>query len=342
MININMAISATPGLPKVTEPHDTSHFISYYFPANLIETFNLIRAMDSILVLTDFSYTAYNAAKYAVNLANKLPEAKVILLHSFNNCEDPAPPYASEVQDPWIKALERLNDMQGLLELFASKTTRIEIKTDEGCLEKTIKRISDEKEVGLIVLGSKGNSDKTSFIGSNTHKLAHISEIPLLIVPPDTEFQIIQKAVFACELHETASISLRDNRNFIHLLHSKISSIFYQNESEDFDPRAAKHLKALYQLLDSIEPNLSYVQGEQAVESTISFALNNDMQLVTIILKTPAFLDTILHPNPVSQLAQYADFPILVLKPVNFKKEFSDRDKEKNNRKKHETAEDRL
>lgn len=277
--------------------------------------------MDSILVLTDFSYTAYNAAKYAINLANKLPEAKVILLHSFNNCQDAPPPYASEIQDPWIKALERLNDMQELLELFASRTTRIEIRTDEGCLKNTIKRISDEKEIGLIILGSKGNSDKTSFIGSNTHTIAQISEIPLLIIPPDTEFQSLQKAVFACELHDTASVSLRDNQNFIHLLHSKISSIYYQDETEEFDPKAAKHLKALYQLLDSIEPRLSFVQGEQAAESTINFALNNDMQLVTIILKTPDFLDAILQLSSVSQLAQYADFPILVLKPVNYKKE---------------------
>ncbi|WP_207423592.1 universal stress protein [Desertivirga brevis] len=277
--------------------------------------------MDSILVLTDFSYTAYNAAKYAINLANKLPEAKVILLHSFNNCQDSAPPYASEIQDPWIKALERLNDMKGLLELFASKTTGIEIRTDEGCLKNTIKRISDEKEVGLIVLGSKGNSDETDFIGSNTHCIAHISEIPLLIVPPDSEFQILYKAVFACELHDTASISLRENQNFIHLLHAKISSIYYQNDTEEFDPKAVKHLKALYQLLDSIEPGLSFVQGENAAESTINFALTNDIELVVVILKTPDFLDIILKPCAVSQLVQYASFPILVLKPVNYQKE---------------------
>ncbi|MBC7913670.1 MAG: hypothetical protein H7Y07_06065, partial [Pyrinomonadaceae bacterium] len=77
--------------------------------------------MENILVLTDFSYNAFNAAKYAVSLANQLNTSRVTLYHSFITAStDVLPAFASEVKDPWIQTIERLYELKSSLEFFCN------------------------------------------------------------------------------------------------------------------------------------------------------------------------------------------------------------------------------
>ncbi|MEJ6980351.1 universal stress protein [Pedobacter sp. P351] len=152
--------------------------------------------METILVLTDFSYNAFNAARYAVNLANQLHAAKVIIYHSFKLVpSDNPPPFASEVEDLWSQTVERLNELKSSLQFFTNENTSIETLTDQKSLQSAIEYINKEEKVGLVIMGSIGNNRlKGLFIGSNTRSLSDSCELPLLIISPDTRIERLEKA----------------------------------------------------------------------------------------------------------------------------------------------------
>lgn len=279
--------------------------------------------METILVLTDFSYTAFNAARYAVNLANQLHAARVLLYHSFDSeSADIPPPFACEVDDPWIQTIERLNELKSSLELFADKKTKIDIKTNSELLDLAIQNISKERKVGMVIMGSTGNNKlKRLFIGSNTISISDSCKLPLLIIPPDTDFENIKRAVFACDFKSTTTIPVRTIKSFVQQLHSKLSILYFDNEAEGLNINFVKQQKALHKLVDSINPDFSYIHGEDIVEDIIDFSTNNSIQMIIVIYKKERFLQNIFHPGTTNQLAYYSHFPLLVLKPVKCHKE---------------------
>lgn len=274
--------------------------------------------METILVLTDFSYTAFNAARYAVNLANQLHAAKVILYHSFTSIpSDNPPPFASEVNDLWSQTHERLYELKSSLEFFTDRNTKIEIRTDQNSLQSAIENIKKEKKAELVVMGSTGNNKLNRlFIGSNAISLSDTCKLPLLIIPPDTEFEKIERSVFVCDLQNTAQIPVRSMKSFLHQLHSKLSVLYIHNETDALETSDIPK-KALQQLAHSKKPQFSFIHGDDIVDEIINYSSTNHIQLIIAIHKKHRFLQNIFHPSATSQLAYYSHFPLLILKPRN-------------------------
>lgn len=274
--------------------------------------------METILVLTDFSYSAFNAARYAVNLANQLHAAQVIFYHSFNpSATDAPPPFASEIDDLWGQAIERLNQLKTSLEGFAHHSTKLTLKISQEPLSSAIKTINKEIPIGLVVMGSTGNNKlKRLFVGSNTMSLSDICPAPLLVIPPDTGFENIERAVFVCDLQNTKQIPVHTIKSFLNQLQSKLS-VLYFDEGNARSDNNLKRQKALLQLVDSINPESSYLHGEDIVDDIINFSNKNNMQLIIVIYKKQRFLQNIFHPGSTNRLAYYSHFPLLILKPLN-------------------------
>src|SRR4051812_32665116 len=114
--------------------------------------------MTTIIVPTDFSQVADNAARYAAKMLKGHYGASMILYHI---CEK-----AGEAEEAG-KLLERLRT-----ELQASSPVKIESRLETGgdvidCLENLARHLN----AGLIVMGITGKSRlEKVFLGSNTLK----------------------------------------------------------------------------------------------------------------------------------------------------------------------------
>ena len=92
---------------------------------------------------------------------------------------------ALEFWPKYKKILEKsLNTVQKNIEdLSQSQTVNTEVITDTHDISDTLRKYSNEKEMDLMIVGSKGKSMVESVIvGSVSNRLAHHSDVPLLIV----------------------------------------------------------------------------------------------------------------------------------------------------------------
>ena len=110
-----------------------------------------------MLVLTDFSDSAYNAALYAAALTHQLEISKLVLYHSY----EVIPPVQTVVPIPepidvgniHNESIERLTILKNNLRSFIYEGTALEILTDDRPLIIAAEAIGLQQQAGLVVMG---------------------------------------------------------------------------------------------------------------------------------------------------------------------------------------------
>lgn len=163
--------------------------------------------MKNILVPTDFSACATNAAKVALDMA----DAQGAKLYFYHNLYLPNgwKTWTDAQKKPHSEVLQSIHNAEVLLQEFEDKASmrgvRLETALASGNLEKNVAQFVVENEIDFIVMGSHGASGKNDyFIGSNTQKVVRTVHCPVLIVKEYLTNYNIKKVVFASsfDLHE--------------------------------------------------------------------------------------------------------------------------------------------
>ena len=169
-----------------------------------------------MLIPTDFSPTANLAIEYGATLASKT-NASVTLLHVVT-------PVMTTPGMQGVMADAKIAMMNDALENIKMASAALsesypEIKVNyliaEGDGTDTI--IAKAKETGAdyIVMGTLGASGLgKKLFGSNTVKVLMHSEVPVIIVPPDTDVMFPEKIVFATDYLVAEMEALRNIIDF--------------------------------------------------------------------------------------------------------------------------------
>lgn len=159
--------------------------------------------MRTIVVPTDFSETAGNAAEYAMQLA-KETNARVILFHAFHV---PVPATDMPVLIITPEELETEN-MRRLEEFAAGLRAKVpgvslEIMTRAGFAVEEIGNIISELKADLTVMGihEMGTIDEL-LIGSTTTDVMDKVKCPVLVIPHNIKFSKPDLIAFASDLKD--------------------------------------------------------------------------------------------------------------------------------------------
>ena len=169
--------------------------------------------MKTILVPTDFSPAANNAAKYALKVARKV-KANIKLC---NAVKVPAESiYASQVAWP-LEDLEHLkvgsdaelNYLTSVLENEPpdekdSFQPHIQHATGVGNVTDYIRNLVSDDHINLVVMGMSGANMFSRFVlGSNSRDLIRKADFPFLLIPKNHVYSPIKKIAFATDLSVT-------------------------------------------------------------------------------------------------------------------------------------------
>jgi len=268
-----------------------------------IETeLNDIYSVKNMLILTDFSDSSSNAARYAADLAHQLKTEHMILYHSYESVAVPATAFApatgrfTETHD---QSLEKINKLKNELEEWVPEQTRVEVRTDERTLISAVNALATQHHLRLVVAGITGKSNiERVLVGSNTLTLAKHCQAPLLIVPPVAVFQPISTVVFACDLKRVAeSTPVLAIKTFVRALGAKLLILNVDNEGEHFEPGMIKEMTHLHELWDNEKPEYHYVDHEDTVTGIMEFARLQDAELVIMVPKQYGFFEGIFHSS---------------------------------------------
>lgn len=141
--------------------------------------------MKNILVPCDFSNPAKEAFKMALEIAAKTNGSITVLYVIYvSTMYDPnfgenvvfSQQFFDTMQDDAKKAFNEMKKQAG-------KEVKVELEIAVGGLLESIQRLTTERQVGLVIMGTTGSSGlEEILIGSNTEKVVRFSKIPVLVV----------------------------------------------------------------------------------------------------------------------------------------------------------------
>lgn len=280
--------------------------------------------MKRILVPTDFSPEADSALEVARDLAKKFG-AEIHFVHIIEPLSGAdttkglvgyVNPSGDSINDLFmLKYMERCRDdlkKRALSSRYIDITTHMDIIVDD--IFAGIKKFVEEKEIDLIVMGSKGASGLDEIlVGSNSEKVIRYSPCPVLVVKGKVEEFLPKSILFPTDCIEpSAGLAelLNDMAtNFeakLHLLHVNTPSNFYSTRSSNqmlLDYAQQTGLK------DVAVHSYNDISEEDGI---LSFAEDNGVDMIVMSTRGRTGVSRLIAGSIASDVVNHSKLPVLV------------------------------
>ncbi len=273
--------------------------------------------MKTILVPTDFSKPANNAALYAVNLAKEM-KARILLFHVY----DIPVVIAGDLSAPLITPSELKRESTNLLKKTAAnlqKISPVEIKCKVTMGAAIDEIIAEEKKASFIVMGMRGAGKLSELIiGSITTGVLKKTKKPLFIIPAKTKFNRPKKIVLATDYDPTTNAkSFNALKKIKKTFNSKVFVVNVRNKKERTEENTIAEMNTARALKDG---HHYYVYSENAdlVDGINDFVQTKKADMITIIPHKYSFFNNLFHKSVSKRMAFHTKLPLLAL-PDNHK-----------------------
>jgi nucleotide-binding universal stress UspA family protein len=282
--------------------------------------------MKTILVPIDFSGNSKNAMDYAILLAKKL-KMQLLLLHASRAS------VAEAISDSYkIAAHKQISgtpaELKSELSIWAEALTgsekglKCETVFAEGDLTDVITELMEERDIELIVMGTKGATGlKEVFMGSNTAKVIEESSCPVIAVPQGFQFNDIKKIIFATDYHDSDINSLRFMIKLALLFDSEL--IVTHVAEGDLKPRFEEDL--LQYFIEKAGKSVAYnkmkfhlLDGQDTNKSLNKFIDDQKADLFVISTKDRLFKGPLFNRGLTKKFAHHIQIPLMVFHAFEF------------------------
>lgn len=275
--------------------------------------------MHTLLLPTDFSETAKNAALYAVSFAKQLGVKKIVV---YNAYQQPI------VTDTTIAPVELIdfNELKKIsaagLEHFKEIVAgyqpgeiQIETVSEFAVLTSDINDICKQYNIDIVVMGVTGGGklDET-LIGSSAVDVAKQVTVPVIIVPPGGVFTTIKKVVFACDFKKVVeSTPVKAIKQLLDETKAKLLVLNIDHDNKHFSAETPFESLLLDTLLYGYEPEYHFVDSTDFIEAIDGFAKEKEADLIITIPKKHGFFEKLFKESHTKQLAFHSHIPLMVI-----------------------------
>ena len=270
--------------------------------------------MKTIIVPTDFSPAALNAANYAADMAKAI-DADIVLLHVFyvfvGYTEVPPIIDAAVMRENAELKMEELK--QQFEHKYGDKLNiRAEVKM--GTLINQLESLCKEVQPYAVVMGSQGASatDYRFFGSQSVHAMRQLTW-PVITVARGAKFSDVKKIGLACDFENVIESTLIDEikklvRDFKAELH--VLSI---NGKEEPVPGKVFESGLLLEMLAPLHHEYHFITTENTVEGLIDFVEKNNIDLLIVMPRRHNLLDKLIHRSHTKQLVLHSHVPVMSL-----------------------------
>lgn len=272
--------------------------------------------MRSIIIATDFSDIATNAAEYACNLATHF-NAPVTVVHSYIIPvifhENPMPVISIEEEKNLASA-----QMHKLTDKLRSTFPGLSISSSimYGDITDNLKEIVAEQNPWMVVVGNSSNDDSSFWLGSNLlSTLRHIS-CPVLAIPAAYSYKKVEKIAFACDFKNvTEWLPAKDLVQLVSHTGGELHVINVdQHRGSD---EISFELKHLYESIKDASPEYHYL-GEGDIDKALqAFVTTNEIDWLIVVPHKHTFFESLFHKSQTKEIVRNAAVPILALHEKN-------------------------
>jgi nucleotide-binding universal stress UspA family protein len=277
--------------------------------------------MQTILVLTDFSNVALQAAHYAIHLASQLHSKRILLFNAYQSLEPMAnvpvtpelPVVQANPEELYKESTTQLENLRRMLEPSAAGIT-IDTMSEDDILEEAVKKLISKEQVDLVVAGLSDKSNLEKFlVGSHSIRIMENCAYPLVIVPQNARITALEKVMLAVDFEVLRSGKALPG--LLKVLNNLQAELFVVNVAKDegYSPDTQQDIKHLHQLLDKYQASFHYVQDSNVIHGINEFAAQNNISLIIAVHEKKGILATLFQKSVSKQLAWNSDVPLLII-----------------------------
>jgi nucleotide-binding universal stress UspA family protein len=282
--------------------------------------------MKTILVMTDFTLRADNAARYALGLAQKI-EANLLLCNVFF-----VPSRTEDIQVTWpaeeYKTIE-MNSEFDLRTLKSRLSKGLDVNLPEGSfipeisycaragsLTDVMNELVYHNNIVTVVVGKHDTFGLSDFLtGNHTNQIIEKADCPVLVIPSELSFQGLKKIAFATDLAQ----------NNIDALQSLVSLAMYSGaeilithiaDEKSSDQEEQVIIKRFFNQVSAKTdyPRIYYkaVKNRSVTAGLDWVAEHTDVDLMVLIHRKRSFFEGLIDNSVTRKVANHAIKPLLV------------------------------
>ncbi|MBC6110954.1 universal stress protein [Pedobacter fastidiosus] len=280
--------------------------------------------MKKILIATDFSVAADDAARYAIELAIKL-KSDVILINAAPVSTDSPVEVLWPIEDyqTLIKRTDiRLKDLsKTLLESIpvtesSEALPKISIKSDLSSVSDLLRETVQKENIGFAVMGLSGAGNMKRFIlGSSSRDVIDSADYPVLLIPKGTAFKPIRKIAFATDLVLNDMDSIQILASFASLLNAEliIVHVIGRNIDKDLTGRIDAFMGELKKRINYERIYFENVYRVKVEDGLDWLKDHGEMDLLVMIHRKHGIMNDFVNGSHAQKMARQTKLPLLVM-----------------------------
>lgn len=283
--------------------------------------------MKKILIPTDFSVPAENAAHYAIALA-KATKAAIVLCNAFSVPVEA--PMAAQMAWPLLDnadmQLLSTSELDKQVEKLTTHSRENEIDayfpylsydSALGPVCDVVDMLVKERQIDLVVMGMAGAGGLVQFIlGSNSRAMIERLSYPVLFVPYEASFKKIRKIAFATDLSPD---DLKPLKFLIDLATSCDAVIVVMHITDYETQKKEEDQHKLEVFFDKVSTKINYpkIKYEYVWHTNLDYGLTwiaeqKDIDMIAVVHHHHGILDKIFNGSHTHKLSRRTQIPLMV------------------------------
>jgi len=280
--------------------------------------------MKSILILTDFSDNALNAAELGVRLSAKL-ETNLLLFNTY--VTNSAVPFVGE---PWVAedifwgdddSKDNLNKLAAALKVDVENLgpgdhkPAIYCDNGEGKLGVIIPGIIQKHHVEMILMGARAfNPDDDGLFGSDLNSTIQKSSRPVLVVPSKINLDQLHKVIFATDFDESDILAINYLIKLGHLLNFKLEIIHVTHQDKTERRKSQKEIELEEHVSRLKYPEIIYhrIKGDDVAENILRIYKESGAGLLAMVHHQHSFIMRLLHESTTKKILDNQEVPLMI------------------------------
>ncbi|MEO6289106.1 MAG: universal stress protein [Ginsengibacter sp.] len=270
--------------------------------------------MKTIIVPTDFSPAALNAANYAADMAKAI-DADLLLFHAFY-------PFIVYTEVPLLIDLNSLKEnaessIDQLKKQFEHKygnSLNIRAAVNMGTFINELESVCEDIQPYAVVMGSQGSSASDyRFLGSHSVQVMQQLKWPVITVPRGAQFSEVKKIGLAVDFeNEIDRDHLKGIKKMVHDFNAELH-VLNVSKKNQHSPHAIFESGVLMEMLAPINYEYHFIVNENIDEGIIDFAEKNNIDQLIVMPKQHNLLDKLIHGSHTKQLVLHSHVPVMAL-----------------------------
>jgi len=275
--------------------------------------------MNTILVPTDFSPTARNAAIYAANFAKQMKSDRIILYNAYQapviTDANMAMVETVDINELEKSSKENLEQFKTFLRPYFGNEITVDTLSEYGMIRADINGICTSNNVDFIVMGVTGGGKlEETLIGSFAIDVARRAEVPVIIVPPNAGFSEINEVMLACDFSKVVETTpVAPIKKILEATGAKLFVVNIDHKNKHFAAETPFESLMLDTLLQGYNPEYKFIDDTDFVEGINRVALETKIDLIITIPKKMGWFDSLFKKSHTRMLAFHSHVPLMVI-----------------------------